>query len=126
MTLKEFLVDRIDIFRVVETGDRFGGTQKEHKKVAFNIPARYYNEKGTRRVEVEGRFILPTLRVVVDESVDIRNGDSVRSSEGEEKSYKVVFVDSQRLISRVHHIECDLIEQTFLVQDSVSDESGEC
>jgi len=110
LDLERLFIDRIDIFRLKETADKYGGTQKDPVKIAEDVPARLQDHTGIRTVEVDGRTVNPTRTADLPIDVEIKPGDSIRRGD---ESYKVLFVTRHRDIDTYVFKTIDLIEQDY-------------
>lgn len=99
--IERHFIDKINLYRVKETPDNFGGSSEAEEKIEIDLPCRIYATGGTRAVQVEGKLFLPVKRMIVGWDVDIKVGDR---AEVAEESYIVISKDVKRMGSRIDHI----------------------
>lgn len=105
---EKHLVDRVNVYRLDEAQDKFGGTENKLKLVASDVPARIFSKSGASATDEAGKRYKPTHKLVAQYDVNIEAFDKLEDQNG--VKYRVVSRARRRIEDRYSHTECSLIQ----------------
>lgn len=105
-SIKKFLNTKITIYRAVNETDDYGGVTSVWTKLYWDKSVRIYQQTpGRYSVEIEGKTVFITDKLICNVDIDIRNGDKI-VDEHLDNTYKVIAIHCIQQKKKIHHIEC--------------------